>query len=425
MPRDAEGGSSPRARGAHRHRRARRLPPGIIPACAGSTPAPQASADGCRDHPRVRGEHNLRRRCRVPHTGSSPRARGALAAGELPADASGIIPACAGSTELGRRRRGLMGIIPACAGSTGPGAVLWRWFRDHPRVRGEHYIPQIDPEQDTGSSPRARGALDSEGETVDTAGIIPACAGSTSSMRGARRAGRDHPRVRGEHRAPLFGDRSRWGSSPRARGARRWFAVADTALGIIPACAGSTPHRRTSRVCLPGIIPACAGSTRFHGPAGRPRDHPRVRGEHLSCVNGPSRLGGSSPRARGARAPGRRTADLGRDHPRVRGEHLAGWGAAESVPGSSPRARGARSTTSAATSSWGIIPACAGSTIRASRRRCSSGDHPRVRGEHTPVRAGTASPVGSSPRARGAQHRPQLARPQVGIIPACAGSTQK
>ena len=70
-------GSSPRARGAHRHRRARRLPPGIIPACAGSTPAPQASADGCRDHPRVRGEHSQSQPVPWDRQGSSPRARGA------------------------------------------------------------------------------------------------------------------------------------------------------------------------------------------------------------------------------------------------------------------------------------------------------------------------------------------------------------
>ena len=54
---------------------------------------------------------------------------------------------------------------------------------------------------------------------------------------------------------------------------------------------------------LAGIIPACAGSTLVEVTcAPDAGDHPRVRGEHPPMVMLPLPSGGSSPRARGARA---------------------------------------------------------------------------------------------------------------------------
>ena len=50
-------------------------------------------------------------------------------------------------------------------------------------------------------------------------GIIPACAGSTSSLRRWVTSVWDHPRMRGEHNWPLIWVRSNQGSSPHARGA--------------------------------------------------------------------------------------------------------------------------------------------------------------------------------------------------------------
>ena len=111
-------------------------------------------------------------------------------------------------------------------------------------------------------------------------GIIPACAGST--RRTARRASRpgDHPRMRGEHLAASEMEPCYEGSSPHARGALR-----------------QGPHRRTQG----GIIPACAGSTAPCAATRRsPRDHPRMRGEHLWPALLRSHRRGSSPHARGA-----------------------------------------------------------------------------------------------------------------------------
>ena len=71
-----------------------------------------------------------------------------------------------------------------------------------------------------------------------------------------------------------------------------------------------------------GIIPACAGSTPRKGEVlGGEWDHPRLRGEHsvVSVIDLSFR--GSSPPARGAPALPLRQTRVRRDHPRLRGEH--------------------------------------------------------------------------------------------------------
>ena len=317
-------GSSPRARGAQFGNALGVAPVGIIPACAGSTSPADRSPPGARDHPRVRGEHGRGRVLHVRAPGSSPRARGAPSHARAGARARGIIPACAGST---RRRPELGG---------------WSW--DHPRVRGEHAGSVRTIDMPPGSSPRARGAPTRRLRGASVAGIIPACAGSTPTRRGACGGGWDHPRVRGEHDAT----RSAWpassGSSPRARGAP---VLVEADLG------GS------------GIIPACAGST--------------------VCA----RVGGRS----------------GRDHPRVRGEHLRSGETCTPNAGSSPRARGALDPAALERADAGIIPACAGSTRSGGSPIADPRDHPRVRGEHSRFPSTSPPSTGSSPRARGAPPR--------------------
>ena len=252
----------------------------------------------------MRGKHVKVILCSTIRVGSSPHARGARGRGGHHDVRSGIIPACAGSTCWRARCR--------CS------------CRDHPRMRGEHYLDGSTDRRLTGSSPHARGALGGPVDAVVVGGIIPACAGSTSCPSTTASCTRDHPRMRGEHEEHgLY----RWGggmlgSSPHARGAPRRGLVAGALVGIIPACAGSTSTRL--------ILNLSAG------------DHPRMRGEHDRGALMTSGGSGSSPHARGARVP---------------------------------RRRGIRAR--------GIIPACAGSTAHAPARRTSGEDHPRMRGEHS------------------------------------------
>ena len=236
---------------------------GIIPACAGSTPSVQRSTSAFGDHPRVRGEHSSSFASFSSGRGSSPRARGAPPPGSGRTRTAGIIPACAGSTTPCWRAMALRGdhprvrgehsdtpalskflrwIIPACAGSTKSMVMSPGRAWDHPRVRGEHIAAASPVGRLVGSSPRARGAHRSGSNFERNQGIIPACAGSTSRDDDRSSAGRDHPRVRGEHCFPGAGGEMAKGSSPRARGAPYRRADQHPRRGIIPACAGSTGH---------------------------------------------------------------------------------------------------------------------------------------------------------------------------------------
>ena len=132
------------------------------------------------------------------------------------------------------------GIIPAYAGSTSHEAVKAGRVRDHPRVCGEHHDYLTAASRYGGSSPRMRGALHVCGVLRILTGIIPAYAGSTvTASRPPARSG-DHPRVCGEHRHRGLGDLPRQGSSPRMRGAHSGLCSERAQCGIIPAYAGST-----------------------------------------------------------------------------------------------------------------------------------------------------------------------------------------
>ena len=215
----------------------------------------------------------------------------------------------------------------------------------------------------------------------------------------------DHPRIRGEHGHDGVGAPARGGSSPHTRGALLSTCEDCVEHRIIPAYAGSTtswcpaaawssgssPHTRGARsapwrtLTSTGIIPAYAGST--YGPPrsdARRADHPRIRGEHAPTARARGRATGSSPHTRGALAGG----------------HVVGGGVR-------------------------IIPAYAGSTLSGVSLGSLSPDHPRIRGEHAPLVAGSLAPVGSSPHTRGARHERLEGSFFTWIIPAYAGSTAR
>ena len=168
--------------------------------------------------------------------------------------------------------------------------------------------------------------------------------------------------MRGEHFCFSRYLMQKLGSSPHARGARKYCHMRPRASGIIPACAGSTMD-----------------SVHWRGCGG---DHPRMRGEHARETNAATATRGSSPHARGAQ-----------------NKHLIGCVL------------------------QGIIPACAGSTNLAHILLNIRRDHPRMRGEHYTVATIFIILMGSSPHARGALSKSPLRWDGARIIPACAGST--
>ena len=137
MPSCSASGSSPRARGTPAKARIRRGYRRFIPASAGNTsrrrPCPGARAV----HPRERGEHDAFVTVAIFHLGSSPRARGTLAA-------------VAGGDRAGR-------FIPASAGNTSTARPAQVDGSVHPRERGEHPPTPLFSVFWPGSSPRARG----------------------------------------------------------------------------------------------------------------------------------------------------------------------------------------------------------------------------------------------------------------------------
>ena len=172
-------GSSPRVRGTRIDRVRKPVDSGIIPACAGNTSLTVTSTPTLRDHPRVCGEHLSASAHTAPLVGSSPRVRG------TPPPVCPTIEGC--------------GIIPACAGNTLGTCPARSCRRDHPRVCGEHQFSALIDDLGKGSSPRVRGTPNLVQNLNVGCGIIPACAGNTSTRRARLAFSRDHPRVCGEH----------------------------------------------------------------------------------------------------------------------------------------------------------------------------------------------------------------------------------
>ena len=293
------------------------------------------------------------------------------------------------------------GIIPAYAGNTATPNTSGLRTGDHPRVCGEHGAVREPICRKTGSSPRMRGTLCRLFQSIYYTGIIPAYAGNTDLHARDVMHVRDHPRVCGEHIERAQFDGVGVGSSPRMRGTRAPQIDMQWVQGIIPAYAGNTQDTIELRT--------------FDW------DHPRVCGEHGSRSTDCDTPVGSSPRMRGtlvnrvhpltvfriipAYAGNTRTSNHltcgAWDHPRVCGEHVVVHRIQSFFEGSSPRMRGTRHVVIFEHLRTGIIPAYAGNTLRRMSRRESSGDHPRVCGEHARAGAWPVRTAGSSPRMRG------------------------
>ena len=255
------------------------------------------------------------------------------------------------------------GIIPALAGNTQP----YRYRRprrpDHPRSRGEYLSKAQSYKSVSGSSPLSRGILIHQKIKTSVFGIIPALAGNTLRRRRPGGKEKDHPRSRGEYNHRVFHHAPRTGSSPLSRGIRLLVFILIRQLRIIP---------------------ALAGNTRPFSSSDQPRtDHPRSRGEYIAGPFGIIISEGSSPLSRGILVHG---------------------------PVFHRRQR--------------IIPALAGNTTAWLGINIKRQDHPRSRGEYSPLLPLTRNSVGSSPLSRGILNRHLGVGESLRIIPALAGNTQ-
>ena len=134
--------------------------------------------------------------------------------------------------------------------------------------------------------------------------------------------------------------------------------------------------------------------------------------------------GGISPACAGSTCLARRCRRWSWDQPRMRGEHMSRMVRLDAGRGSAPHARGARHGRHICRPEVGISPACAGSTPCRSRRRRRGRDQPRMRGEHQMPEFHFLFHAGSAPHARGALRLVRAYLSGAGISPACAGSTR-
>ena len=440
-------GSSPLARGLHRHLGITHYGGRIIPARAGFTPRRRRVEVQVQDHPRSRGVYAAALPGKWIDGGSSPLARG-LRGGGAAGEAGG-------------------GIIPARAGFTAGSAGGPRAPPDHPRSRGVYTKRRWPPKRALGSSPLARGLPTPPSGGPHFRGIIPARAGFTGLTVGSDGWRGDHPRSRGVYRPGSRTQLMRTGSSPLARG----LPAAGGGTGGM--AGGSSPLARGLRdrafalVSRGWIIPARAGFTRAHAGRQRPdEDHPRSRGVY------PGQEGEEQVKPRIIPARAGFTGDpVGRlrrrgDHPRSRGVYTTCSPGRDCAAGSSPLARGLPARSHQGDDAGGIIPARAGFTGRYGYRADYLPDHPRSRGVYAdelahihgalgiiPARAGftcaprgppsirrdhprsrgvylASAPVsgrsgGSSPLARGLPLRSLRSLRRRGIIPARAGFTRR
>ena len=151
---------------------------------------------------------------------------------------------------------------------------------------------------------------------------------------------------------------------------------------------------------------------------------PHVRGARVhACLR--ARYSGIIPACAGSTNSVSHTLGTSGDHPRMCGEHAAIGVESCAIWGSSPHVRGALQAPRFHHSEPGIIPACAGSTAAVDGVDRFAGDHPRMCGEHISRNMTSLLTWGSSPHVRGALRYRILDIMERGIIPACAGSTRR
>ena len=255
----------------------------------------------------------------------------------------------------------------------------------------------------------------------------------------------DHPRSRGVYCLRFALRAAIMGSSPLARGLLRSRGAGVARRRIIPARAGFTYARTPTR-------PQSADHPRSRGVYSgldvyfhNLRDHPRSRGVYWTFRCNSAILQGSSPLARGLRAPaGGRGGRSGiiparagftpgwpsrrnssEDHPRSRGVYDAAEAARCGCGGSSPLARGLLRSRPLVAQPHGIIPARAGFTQDDDVAGEGRADHPRSRGVYPAAPRARSCFCGSSPLARGLQPVRLGDGPQRRIIPARAGFTPR
>ena len=339
--------------------------------------------------------------------------------------AGGSAPHARGTRRWRARRRFSCRFSPACAGNTRESAWRTAPAPVQPRMRGEHLCTSCLRSETIGSAPHARGTRQSQRPGFPRRRFSPACAGNTERCKVALMNGPVQPRMRGEHFSPNLGYSASAGSAPHARGTQLSGARRQNRFRFSPACAGNTRPRAFQHDLCP-VQPRMRGEHAFSKKEWDDRggSAPHARGtqcgEDLDYVR--RRF---SPACAGNTPRGRQTNDPRTVQPRMRGEHKVYSVMAVFRPGSAPHARGTRRFLASAQGLYRFSPACAGNTPAAAPRSRRSSVQPRMRGEHPECPPVRPAKNGSAPHARGTHWRLVSKRIKARFSPACAGNTPR
>ncbi len=269
------------------------------PTCVGRTPGRLLALGSGAEHPHVRGEDRSNRSMNAARAGAPPRAWGGRQ-GRAPAH---------------RRRRS----TPTCVGRTSRRSHPPTANAEHPHVRGEDALQDLNGGRAAGAPPRAWGgqrALTGSGAEQRS---TPTCVGRTLRQRRKAGAATEHPHVRGEDPTGHVTHDLLTGAPPGAWGGLHHPRLTEPARRSTPTCVGRTTEE-----------PSPPTST---------AEHPHVRGEDQRIGTDIDQRTGAPPRA---------------------------WGG---LVDDGTRERGFRST-----------PACVGRTTTSNASTVSASEHPHVRG---------------------------------------------
>ena len=236
-----------------------------IPACAGEPVHGHAPGIEGAVYPRVCGG-TLARRCSLRfRDGLSPRVRG-----------NQLHP---GRASISR------GSIPACAGEPTEHSPEYEANAVYPRVCGGTNSKKGTKSVAEGLSPRVRGNLSETNMRDVWNRSIPACAGEPKFARAIGNKYGVYPRVCGGTASCTSWGAASSGLSPRVRGNHSVGAMAKSAKGSIPACAGEPLYALTARSARKVYPRVCGGTGRAGGGMGYAYGlSPRVRGNRVHPV---------------------------------------------------------------------------------------------------------------------------------------------
>ena len=172
-----------------------------------------------------------------------------------------------------------VGITPACAGKMRRDRAHRCGRRDPPRLCGEKMFCRAASAAPIGSPPLTRGKVWRWRSSAPRPGITPAYAGKRLARPSGALGRSDHPRLCGEKSKAAAVSTRAAGSPPLVRGKAIRRLGKRAGSRITPACAGKSPP--------PPLAANGIG------------DHPRLRGEKLSAIEGRAIPSGSPPLARG------------------------------------------------------------------------------------------------------------------------------